>query len=235
MQHNLVPGIFDLKLWRGVLYWTLPLSSYLFNMYIIAFSSTSLPLLIYLMAIMLHPAISIPMAVLFEWFSKHCCFCLGYCQIERKKGMKAKINTSCSKSKKATMIIYFAFILIHQLYLYHNWISFRGATIDAYSADQNSSVIDVEKYFHPKHDFGARVYEQCDCISGNTLACVDADDIQVNIEDKLASMIPPNPDSMQFIFLGNIALLLTFHLIEALWIWDLEYGKYIPMKDFILW
>ena len=48
---------------KNILYWSIPITYYFFCMYVLAFHERSLPLFPILMALMLHPLITIPMSI----------------------------------------------------------------------------------------------------------------------------------------------------------------------------
>ena len=58
-----MPAIASEEFFAGTLYWFIPLLFYLLNMYVIAFSSESLGILVFPMAISLHPFVAIPMVI----------------------------------------------------------------------------------------------------------------------------------------------------------------------------
>ena len=63
VHYNTMPDIGSKEFFAGTRYWFIPLLFYLLNMYVIAFSSESLGILIFPMAITLHPFFAIPMAI----------------------------------------------------------------------------------------------------------------------------------------------------------------------------
>ena len=229
IQHNIIPAFSDMKLWLSLLYWILPLLSYLTTLYFIVFSDKSLPILIFFMAIMLHPLISIPFAIFTEWFRKilHY-FCNRNC--EHKNNSKNKFPFEIQK--KGTMILYLTFIIATQLYLNYQWTIFRELTINQCGPDGNRPLNTTrekcETMFLVNNDFGSKEYDQCNCIDSFVDACVETEEIQKNIVD----FIPRQPYIIQIILICNIILMLIFYFIQSFACHNLP--PPVTMKDFLL-
>ena len=133
---------------------------------------------------------------------------------------------------KGTMILYFTFIVATQLYLYHQWISFREYTIYEdcpLSISLNATIEkNCETMFLVNNDFGSKEYDQCNCIDSFVDACVETEEIQKNIVD----FIPKEPCIIQLILLCNITLMLIFCFTQYFT------SHYLPppvtMKEFLL-
>ena len=101
MKQEKIPNFFTADMWKKYIsIWFLPLLFFLLTMYIIAFTKDSFVFIIFSMAIMMHPAISIPMS-----FSLKCV-------------------------KFLTMSTYFAMITFVQFYFTYTWDELRSYHIN---------------------------------------------------------------------------------------------------------
>ena len=177
-------------------------------MYAIAFNKKSLGVSIFLMAFMLHPCVSIPMAVVAEWPRKFCSFlCI--------KKSRNDNDSFCLKLKEKilsfTMLLYLGVIGTSQFYLNIQWNSFREHAIDEKFKNvtlQNITRKQTENAFITRHQYGSKLYDQCNCDTNDKFDCVKLDIGQENIEDAL-------PIDIYNMLLVNVTLMLAFYLIEA--------------------
>ena len=152
------------------LFWIVPLLFYFLCIYSIAFAKQSLGMSIFFMAIMCHPIITIPFAVCTKWL----------CKVTIEK-LRRKFSF--------TMSLYLCFIFASQFYLFIEWVDFRTKVINE-KCEVNEMNITREKCeegFVTRHEFGSKLYNQCDCIADE---CVNpiVTESKDNIEEALNNL-----------------------------------------------
>ena len=101
MRKEKIPDFFTIDMWKKYMpIWFLPLLFFLLAMYVTAFTKDSFVFIIFSMAIMMHPVITIPMSFTLK--------CLEF----------------------ITMSFYFAVIILAQFYLTYTWEELRSYEID---------------------------------------------------------------------------------------------------------
>ena len=172
-----------------------------------------------MMGIPLHPLFVIPMIVVG-----------GYFQISitnPSKNHKRKILSM-------TMITYFAFLTLNQIYLFNHWLNFRDDAIYEKCSGPdsvfNGTLEECENSFGTTNEFGSQLFNQCNCSfeeTGDEFACVNTDPLY-NIEDFL-DLIPS--EATPYILLGYAFLMILYYFFGC----TVPFlPATIPMSTFIL-
>ena len=200
-----------------------PFLAYLGCMYSVAFNKVSLVVSIFVMGVMLHPFIVIPLAVCAKKINK-----IGYNFYIKK--VKRKANTKQHFSS-ISIILYLGFIALNQMYLYITWVNFREERINQNC--QNTTLTDAEcaNSFKTANSFGSQLFNQCDCQELGEDACVNTDSTTDTFLEDVFSSIPQ--DNIPHILIGYTILLIILHLIQN-YIPCLRLPPSIPMNEFIL-
>ena len=180
IQHKSVPGFFNQKLWISIRYWFLPLVAYLFCLYTIAFNKKSLGILIFVMGILVHPFVAIPISVFFKWLDKVCNYIGKNVEDPKNEGKFLKLKKCFSV---CTIMFYLALILITGYCLLFQWINFRETQID--DCSYNRTRENCEKLFISRNTFYSRTFNQCDCFEDK---CIKIKSILGNIEKIISKM-----------------------------------------------
>ena len=165
VHYGMVPGI--AKVLIISLFWIVPLLFYFSCFYSIAFAKQSLGMSIFFMAIMCHPIITIPFAVCTKWF----------CKVTKEK---------LGRKLSFTMTLYLCFIFTSQFYLFSEWVDFRTKVINE-KCEVNEMNITREKCeegFVTRHEFGSKLYDQCDCKADECVNLIVTEN-KDNIEEAL--------------------------------------------------
>ena len=192
--------------------WVMPLLSFLASLYMIAFSKHTFAFIIFIMPIMLHPFVAIPLSILIDsiWsFFKKC--------FQKGRSSKCQRNKKCA-SPSLSMTLYFALIstlLLCYLITWDNYVEYGKKNFKNQNITNKDLVVDGA--------FANRKFERCHCTQ-EKYSCVIVD-ININIEDYL-KIIPSN-DVLIKITIGFISLLTLCYLVEPC------IGKPIHMRKFI--
>ena len=192
-------------------------------MYSVAFNKVSLVISIFVMGIMLHPFIVIPLAVCAKKINK-----IGYNFYIKK--VKRKANTKQHFSS-ISIILYLGFIVLNQMYLYITWVNFREKRINQNCQNTTLTYEECANSFKTANSYGSQLFNQCDCQELGEDACVNTDSTTDTFLEDVFSSIPQ--DNLPHILMGYAFLLLILHLIQN-YIPCLRLPPSIPMNEFIL-
>ena len=228
IKYNTIPGITSKKLWEGVLYWLIPLTGYILCLTLFtAFNPSSVGIFTFTMGIMLHPLISIPMAINAKWISRIICFIFSR---TFENGERSQSRSICSNIRKRissmTMVIYLAFIALIQWYVLYHWLIFKEDTINENCKNLDHLALkNCEKSFSTKHDFGSLLFNQCDC-SG--YGCVKAENINI---ERIFRESETSKTAALYFFIGYSVLMMLFFVVESI---VPCFSSPIPMHIFLL-
>ena len=176
---------------------------------------------------MLHPLISIPMAINAKWISRIICFIISR---TLENGEKSQSRSICSNIRKRissmTMVIYLAFIALIQWYVLYHWLIFKEDTINENCKNLDHLALkNCEKSFSTKHDFGSLLFNQCDC-SG--YGCVKAENINI---ERIFRESETSKTAALYFFIGYSVLMMLFFVVESI---VPCFSSPIPMHIFLL-
>ena len=225
VQYKIVPNFG--KVCQLGMFWLFPFLAYLISMYCVAFNKASLVISIFVMGVMLHPFIAIPLAVCSKRISK-----ITYDFFIKK--IKNKNNSSTCGLSSISIIVYLGFIVLNQIYLYTNWINFREEQINQNCPKTNLSDAECANSFKTANSYGSYLFYQCHCqnlLEYEEDACVKTGNTtDAFLEEKFSTI---RPENIPYILFGYIILLMIVQSIQT-FIPSLRFPPSIPMHDFLL-
>ena len=195
-------------------------------MYCVAFNEVSLVISIFVMGVMLHPLIAIPLAQCSKMFCK-----ISYDLCIKK--VKNKVNAKTCRLS-ISIILYMGLISLNQMYLFSMWVRFREDKINENCNNSTLSDIECANSFKTSNSYGSFSYDQCDCkeeSENGEDACVNTDNTSDTFLEDIFSTIPP--DYIPFILLGYTIILIIFHIIQNC-VPCLRLPNSVPMDEFFL-
>ena len=119
MRDGILPNFFTFALWKSILFWIIPLLSFMTSTYIVAFNKDTLTYLVCWMSILLHPFVLVPLSVALDFITD----CI-------KKCCKNTFKTRKRCNYVNTMPLYFAFVCACQYYLISRWDLIQKETLE---------------------------------------------------------------------------------------------------------
>ena len=116
MKDKVVPGLFSKDCFLGIFIWIIPMSCFMLTLDVLAISGDSLIYSPILMALMLHPAFTKPIAILTQNISKM--------WKNFSRGKLTTENVFVCRLFTFSIDIYFAFIIGVQYYVFTSWLQF---------------------------------------------------------------------------------------------------------------
>ena len=130
LKNKFVPGFASIALWKQVIAVMIPLLSLFLSFYAVAFTPSSLALIIFSTGIMLNPLVSISLSIAVSSVFA------GMKKLLVEKLLKKKSKAKSPKSRfQFTLTFYIALLLSIQLYLCHSWDTVRESAIGELGAE----------------------------------------------------------------------------------------------------
>lgn len=203
LENNFVSGFFSWNNFKGCLYWILPLSVYFSCIYVITFSQESFGNLIFITIIMLHPAVSIPIAFFIRTIGKMFKSIFKYfgCDIlEEDYQPQSAIFEWLKNIFNFTTILYLACTTATQHYLFSSWINEQKFMI---AKGYALSII-------PRNSFTNLIFSLCEkCESGD---CPPQTEEKINMTNAMAYFTFQHKTGL---LLSAIGFMVAYHLLES--------------------
>ena len=162
------------------------------------------------MGITLHPFVAVPFALGIRYLIQVCSNLFA----------KKEKNTHQNEEKgnlSITMILFLAFLILNQLYLFNNWMNFREEIITekCQTPPQNVTLEECQNSFGAYSDFGSLIFDQCNCtkqfdLTGENV-CINTDPVY-NIENFLDII---SSKATSYLLLAYALLMILFHIVEC--------------------
>ena len=188
MKEKQIPGFFTAAMAKSIMMWMVPLLTFLVTMYMIAFKENSLVLIIFSMAIMLHPIITIPISITVNFIGH----LINKCS--------SKKDCLSSRWKYCfTMTSYFAVICACQVYLTFIW-----EKVNSKYLEENRALTTAFAFY---------TFNQCKCDQTETYSCTlsEGQTPQFNIEEYLLQI---SLSTLPYFLIGMTSILLLWHFGE---------------------
>ena len=130
MRDGILPNFFTFALWKSILFWIIPLFSFLASTYIVAFGKDTLTYLVCWMSISLHPFVLVPVSVALDFITD----CI-------KKCCKNTFKTGERCTYVNTMPLYLAFVCACQYYLISRWDLIQRKELDIWGTGQDWKIL----------------------------------------------------------------------------------------------